>query len=273
MQRSSGQWRKVTGMPDTSANDYHAVHVDDQGGVWVTVGDVITLGRGALIYYGTRTVPTIVLRQAKLRERVQPILYATCATTGCHIPPYLSEGLDLSSAQATRATVGTASAQSPLLPRPRGSAVPELPLAQDPRHATQRGRVGRPYADDRGLPLASGRRCRPRLYARVIGNSIAIVATVPMPARPRPACRRAPQEAEQDVHRGHRDPEAHDQVCEKFRHDDLNRDADSRSATCHRKCNSLRRMIQDWLITSSNCLNRITCAFGCGHSWNGRLSR
>jgi hypothetical protein len=115
LERTSGQWRRVTGMPQTAANDYHAVHVDDQGGVWVTAGDVISLKKGALLYHGTRTVPGAVFPQAKLRSRVQPVLYASCATTACHVGPFLSENLDLSTAEATFAAVGTQSRQSPLL--------------------------------------------------------------------------------------------------------------------------------------------------------------
>lgn len=116
LRRTSGRWTRLGGLPDAPSRDFHAVAMDDTGGVWLAGGNLVQNTRGVLFYYGPRTIPTQVLPQAKLRDRVQPALYQTCALTGCHIGPFISEDLDLSEAAFTRAqTLGVPSRQSPLL--------------------------------------------------------------------------------------------------------------------------------------------------------------
>jgi hypothetical protein len=116
LRRTSGQWQRVAGLPDATGRDFHAVFVDGTGGVWLAGGDLVQMNAGSLFYFGPRVVPSLVLPQAKLRARVQPALYLSCALTACHVPPYVSENLDLSTADTTIAgLVGVKSNQSPLL--------------------------------------------------------------------------------------------------------------------------------------------------------------
>lgn len=112
----SGRWAPVAGVPATRGEHHHAVHVDDTGAVWVAGGDLFTMGDGSLLRYGEGPVPTEVLRRARLRDDVQPVIYASCAFTACHVKPFLSEDLDLETAEATYAGLaGVPSRQSPLL--------------------------------------------------------------------------------------------------------------------------------------------------------------
>lgn len=116
LRRSSGRWTRQGGLPDAPSRDFHAVAIDDAGGVWLAGGNLIQNTRGVLFYFGPRTIPTALFDQAKLRDRVQPALHQSCGLTGCHIAPFISEGLDLGTAAATRlANVGVPSRQSPLL--------------------------------------------------------------------------------------------------------------------------------------------------------------
>lgn len=115
LRRSTGGWLRIGGLPAATARDFHAVCIDDAGGVWLAGGDLVQNTDGVLMYYGTRSVPTGVYAQAKLRERVAPALYLSCAVTACHIGPFISEDLDLSTPELVRSqTVGVPSRQSPL---------------------------------------------------------------------------------------------------------------------------------------------------------------
>jgi hypothetical protein len=116
LRRSTGGWLRIGGLPAATSRDFHAVCVDDAGGVYLVGGDLVQNDEGVLMYYGTRSVPTGVYAQAKLRERVAPALYLSCAVTACHIGPFISEDLDLSTPELVRSqTVGVPSRQSPLL--------------------------------------------------------------------------------------------------------------------------------------------------------------
>lgn len=116
LRRTTGGWTRLGGIPSASARDFHAVTIDDSGGVWLVGGDLIQNDEGVLMYYGTRSVPTGVYAQAKLRDRIAPTLYLSCAITACHIGPFISEDLDLSTPELVFAqSVGVPSRQSPLL--------------------------------------------------------------------------------------------------------------------------------------------------------------
>lgn len=116
LRRSSGGWLRIGGLPAASSRDFHAVCIDDSGGVWLAGGDLIQNDEGVLMYYGTRSVPTEVYAQAKLRDRVAPALYLSCAVTACHIGPFISEDLDLSTPERVLSeSIGVQSVQSPLL--------------------------------------------------------------------------------------------------------------------------------------------------------------
>jgi hypothetical protein len=116
LRRSNGGWLRIGGLPAASSRDFHAVCVDGAGGVWLAGGDLVQNDEGVLMYYGTRSVPTGVYPQAKLRERVAPALYLSCAVTACHVGPFISEDLDLSTPEKVIAqSVGVPSRQSPLL--------------------------------------------------------------------------------------------------------------------------------------------------------------
>jgi hypothetical protein len=116
LRRTAGRWQRVLGLPDAPSRDFHAVAIDEAGGVWLAGGNLVQNTRGVLYYYGPRSIPTAVFAQAKLRDRVQPALYQTCALTGCHIGPFISEDLDLSTAASSHLlSVGVPSRQSPLL--------------------------------------------------------------------------------------------------------------------------------------------------------------
>jgi len=116
LRRSSGGWLRIGGLPAASSRDFHAVCVDDAGGVWLAGGDLVQNDEGVLMYYVTRSVPTGVYPQAKLRDRIAPALYLSCAITACHIGPFISEDLVLSTPERVLAqTVGVPSRQSPLL--------------------------------------------------------------------------------------------------------------------------------------------------------------
>jgi len=116
LRRTSGKWQPVTGLPAASGRDFHAVFIDGAGGVWLAGGDLVQMNAGSLFYFGPRTIPSLVLPQAKFRARVQNALYLNCALTACHVAPYISENLDLGTAESTIAgTVGVRSNQSPLL--------------------------------------------------------------------------------------------------------------------------------------------------------------
>jgi len=116
LRRDDGRWMALPGVPATRGRHHHAVHVDDAGGVWVAGGDLFTMREGSLLHFGKGDVPREVLRRATLRADVQPVIYASCAFTACHVQPFLSENLDLETAEATHAgLVGVASRQSALL--------------------------------------------------------------------------------------------------------------------------------------------------------------
>jgi hypothetical protein len=116
LRRVNGRWQRILDVPAASSRDFHAVAVDDGGGVYLAGGDLINNTDGVLFYLGARTIPSAVLPQARLRERVADVLYDSCAITACHIGPFISEDLDLSTPEAVRAQqVGVASRQSPLL--------------------------------------------------------------------------------------------------------------------------------------------------------------
>lgn len=117
LRRVSGRWQRLLDVPSPGgARDFHAVAVDDGGGVYLAGGDLIDNDEGVLYYFGPRTIPSAVVPQAKLRGNVATVLYDSCAVTACHIGPFISEDLDLSTPEAARAQqVGVASRQSPLL--------------------------------------------------------------------------------------------------------------------------------------------------------------
>src|SRR5213078_2755017 len=103
-------------VPDASGRDFHALAIDDSGGVFLAGGNLVSMDKGALFYFGPRTIPSGIYQQAKFRDRVQPVLYSGCAFTGCHVAPFISENLDLNTAAASYlGLVGVASNQSPLL--------------------------------------------------------------------------------------------------------------------------------------------------------------
>ena len=105
-----------TGLPGAAGRDLHAVFQDANGGVYVVGGDLFALTDGTLRSLGTRTLAQEILPRARLRDRVQPLLYTTCATTACHLPPFLNEELDLSTADAILGSaVGRPSNQAQLL--------------------------------------------------------------------------------------------------------------------------------------------------------------
>lgn len=116
LRRTKGVWRTAPGVPKTLGRHHHAVHVDAAGGVWVAGGDLFTMTSGSLLYYGPRSVATDVLPRARLSDIFQPVLYASCAFTACHVDPFLSEELDLETEDdAFAGLVEVPSRQSPLL--------------------------------------------------------------------------------------------------------------------------------------------------------------
>lgn len=116
LRRVEGRWQRIGGLPQATGNDFHAVTLDDAGGVYLAGGSLTLLDRGSLFYYGPRAIPSLVLPQAKLRDRIQPVLYPSCSVTACHIGPFVSADLDLSTPELTLAqSVGVPSRQSPLL--------------------------------------------------------------------------------------------------------------------------------------------------------------
>jgi len=127
MRRVNGSWSRVGGLPALQANDFHAVALDDAGGLYVVGGDLSVMDRGTLLYYGSRALPptNAVFRQAKLSEKIAPIFSAdhgvlrewSCAVGGCHVAASPSADLDLfvdSHSMWTR-LVGVKSSQSPLM--------------------------------------------------------------------------------------------------------------------------------------------------------------
>jgi hypothetical protein len=105
LRRVNGRWTRVGGLPPIPANDFHAVAVDDAGGVYLAGGDLSSLDQGALVYYGARVLPpaNAVYTQAKLSEKIAPIFSAdrdvfrpwSCAIGGCHVAASPSGNLDL----------------------------------------------------------------------------------------------------------------------------------------------------------------------------------
>jgi hypothetical protein len=115
LRRTGGKWQKIAGLPDASGRDFHAVFIDAAGGVWLAGGNLVQMNAGSIFYYGPRVIPSLLLPQAKLRGRVQDVLYLGCALTACHVKPFVSEDLDFGTAESTVAgTVGVPSRQSPL---------------------------------------------------------------------------------------------------------------------------------------------------------------
>jgi hypothetical protein len=105
MRRVNGTWSRVGGLPALSADDFHAVAIDDAGAVYVVGGDLSVMDRGTLLYYGSRPLPpaNAVYPQAKLSEKIAPIFSAdhgvfrqwSCAVGGCHVAASPSGDLDL----------------------------------------------------------------------------------------------------------------------------------------------------------------------------------
>jgi hypothetical protein len=115
LRRAGSSWSLLAGVPST-ARDLHAVFVDDEDNAVMVGGDLFGLSAGVLVSYGRRSLPSEIVPQARLRGHVEPLLSARCAEAGCHLPPFLAEELDLSSASAIRArTVGVPSRQSRLV--------------------------------------------------------------------------------------------------------------------------------------------------------------
>ena len=118
LQRSAGTWRKLSGLPATSANDFHAVFVDDRGGTYVAGGDLVRLKKGVLLHYGPRTLPSGVFPQAKFATQIAPLFTSTtCAVGGCHVAATPGGELDMFvDPQTLRGRlVGVPSSESPLL--------------------------------------------------------------------------------------------------------------------------------------------------------------
>jgi len=126
LRRTSGKWTPVAGLPATTANDFHAVAVDDAGGVYVVGGDLAAMDRGTMLYFGARTLPpaNAIYAQAKLSEKIAPLFSAdhgvfrewTCAVGGCHVAASPSGDLDLLVDSHTMWTrlVGVKASASPL---------------------------------------------------------------------------------------------------------------------------------------------------------------
>jgi hypothetical protein len=124
LRRTRGAWRPVTDVPSVPGNDLHAVSLDDAGGVYLVGGDLLGLDKGSLLYFGPRTLPTTVFPQAKLSEKIAPLLSAdhgvyrvwSCATAGCHVAATPSAELNLYPDSHTMWTqfVNVPSTQSPL---------------------------------------------------------------------------------------------------------------------------------------------------------------
>jgi hypothetical protein len=114
LRRKKGRWISVAGSP-LGATDACALHVDDEGGVWVAGGGTT----GTIAYYGGRILPAdagVLLPQTRWTDTVQPFLYATCAFTACHVPPLLGAGLDMETPEAAAASLPRVpSTEAPLL--------------------------------------------------------------------------------------------------------------------------------------------------------------
>jgi hypothetical protein len=115
LRRTPRGWARETRLPATKGRDYHSVAIDPASGVWIAGGVLTSMGEGTLLHRGTRAFASTIVPQAMLAARVRPLLSQSCAETACHAPPYLSEGLDLGTADGLRARLaGVPSRQSPL---------------------------------------------------------------------------------------------------------------------------------------------------------------
>ncbi|MCK6479659.1 MAG: hypothetical protein L6R43_05750 [Planctomycetes bacterium] len=115
VRRTATGWVGVSGVP-AAAKDLHAVWMDDEGNAVAVGGDLSDLDSGVLVAYGKRRIPAEIVRSAKLRGALADLLYASCAHSGCHLPPFANAGVHFSTPEAIHAlTVGVPSEQSPLL--------------------------------------------------------------------------------------------------------------------------------------------------------------
>jgi len=94
------------------------VQIDHEGGVWFAGGDIEHHGKGALLYYGKRTLGSdagAIYPQAPWAT-VQPLLTDTCSTITCHTTPEPQAGMDLSTPSLVATSLRRIpSTQSPLL--------------------------------------------------------------------------------------------------------------------------------------------------------------
>jgi hypothetical protein len=115
VRRTATGWVGVPGVP-AAVKDLHAVWMDDEGNAVAVGGDMSDLDSGVLVAYGKRRLPSEVVRSARLRGALANLLYASCAHSGCHLPPFANAGVHFATPEATHAlTVGVPSEQSPLL--------------------------------------------------------------------------------------------------------------------------------------------------------------
>jgi hypothetical protein len=115
VRRGPTGWDSVPGAP-TGVRDLHAVWIDDAGNAVMVGGRLSDRKLGQIVTHGRRRLPSLVATRARFAETVAPLLYASCAHSGCHLPPFTSAGLALDTPQIIRDNlVGVPSTQAPLL--------------------------------------------------------------------------------------------------------------------------------------------------------------
>ncbi|HEU4395799.1 MAG TPA: hypothetical protein VFS92_09555 [Planctomycetota bacterium] len=115
VKRGPAGWIPIAGVPG-AVRDLHAVWTDDEGNSVMVGGRLSNLTEGLLATYGRRPLPSSVAPRARWLGDVADLVYASCAHSGCHLPPFANAGLLIDGPAFTHAQmVGEPATQAPLL--------------------------------------------------------------------------------------------------------------------------------------------------------------